>query len=172
MSHWCKTDAKNDSSFPLATVLLRRRRREANAAMRRFRSVPSERHVHFVQLTATTLPPRIKAVKALSQTDRSCWMLSLRAARSVIQRDRAAGGGGYLDTFEYRRCLVCNRVLLGRDAADYRERCRWPREKCYWPWGPTCDATCRPGEKRAAQAIAMGETRPQRKPKEYGCEQV
>jgi hypothetical protein len=164
MSYWSAgdEDAESDSGLPLATALSRRQRRQANTVMRRFRSVPCERHAHFVQLTAIALPPQIRALGALDRTERSCWILSKRAARTLIERDRAAGGNGFFHTFECRRCLVCRRILLGREAADYRERCRWPKSKYYWPWGPCCNAVCKPTEKRAARAIANGEIRPQR----------
>jgi hypothetical protein len=141
---------------------LLRQRREANKIMRRFRSVPCERHVHFVRLTATTIPASTKAIRDRTRTDKTCWMLSKRGARELVERDRAFGGQGSFDTFEYRRCKVCSRVLVGADAADYRERLRWPREKRYWPWGPTCSPDCKPPAKKAERAIANGETKPQR----------
>jgi hypothetical protein len=168
LSTWID-DSETNSSVPLATVVSRRHRRQANAAMRKFRSVPCERHAHYVRLTAIALPVEVKSLRELSRTEQSCWLLSKRAARSLVDRDRAMVGAGEMTTYEYRRCLVCNRILLGREAADYRERCRWPKHKYYWPWGPCCNAVCNPTDKRATRAIDNGETKPQRTRNEWSA---
>jgi hypothetical protein len=160
-----KLDVWNDyiargSSPPPATIQLQRR--QANAAMRRFRSVPSKRHVHYLCLTATLLPHSVRSLATLSREPDCCWIKSKRMAKALVEVDRARGGEGSFTSFEYQCCLVCRRSMIGREAADYLERRRWPREKCYWPWGPTCNAVCKPSPKRAEWASENKKTRSDR----------
>ena len=130
--------------------------------MRRFRSVPYLHHVHQVRLTKTPLPEAVKSFASLSRGPDSAWIKSKRLAKALVEIDRQAGGQGTFMSYEYQKCLVCRRILLGPEAHDYLKRRRWPREKCYWPWGPCCSASCKPDDKRAAQAIANRLTKPLR----------
>lgn len=135
--------------IPELTRSIRKRRREANRAMRYHGTpVPRERHVHRVYLSVTAVPSTNTSLNTLERGTRTFWTRSLRQAREYVERDRGAGGSGYLDTFEYRRCRVCLRMLIGRDAVDYRERQRWPAYKVYWPWGPCCSPDCKPSARR------------------------
>lgn len=148
----------------------RKQRRSANAAMRALGvKIPRQLFVHHVHLTKIPLPATAQEFKGLLRGTNGAWLYSRRKARALVEADRAAGGSGKLMSFEYQRCLVCERALVGREASDYRERRRWPRYRCYWPWGPQCNASCKPNEKRAAEAIAMGLTRYERNREEWSA---
>jgi|SRR5579885_518248 len=121
-------------------------RRLADHRMARFRSVPRRRHAQFVRLTAIPIPAGV-GLKTLPHDTYSCWIRSRRLAKELVERDRARGGQGWTDTYEYRRCLVCKRLLIGREASDYRERCRWPEKTWQYPQGPVCGWECVPVKK-------------------------
>lgn len=86
-------------------------------------------------------------MKSLPQTHNSFWVRSRKPARMLVEQDRSAGGVGWMMTAEYRRCRNCHRVLLGPEAADYREKQRAPIEK--WDTRKGLDAASNVASRRA-----------------------
>ena len=107
-------------------VALRRRRawrREVRLDLARMGGREArKRWIARVELDAIPMPAWAaeKRIAGLTYTDSVVW-LPRRDAKFLCRLDRAAGGApGYTET-ELRRCGVCNRPLLGEDAA-YRRR--------------------------------------------------
>lgn len=80
------------------------------------------RRVWCVEVSAIAMPEwaRARAVKGLTQSATRVW-LRPRDARMLARIDREAGGEPAMAEAEFRRCGVCNRPLLGLDAAARRE---------------------------------------------------
>lgn len=118
--------------------------------------VPNAQHVHYVRLTAITVPDTVRSLKDLTREKDTVWVRSIVMAKTLVEMDKHAGGDGSYFTVEIRTCKVCGRTLLGREATDYRQRCRWPSHRWRWPWGPTCNAVCWPAQHKADEAIRAG----------------
>lgn len=129
--------------------------------------VPNAQHIHYVHLTAIPVPKNTRTIKGMTQEKDRVWVRSLRLAKILVEMDHDHGGSGTYLTFEIRTCKVCGRTLLGREATDYRQRCRWPSHRWYWPWGPSCNAACWPAPHKAEEAIRAGMTMPDRNRKEW-----
>lgn len=135
----------------LAWYAERSKRRMANWRMSQFRAVPRRRLAHKIVLTASEVTERFlttTALKSLPASPTEFFIRGRRLARTLVDIDRRAGGDGFAVTWEYRRCLVCKRVLIGPDAADYRELCRRPKSKWTYPQGPACGIDCKLKETR------------------------
>lgn len=151
------------SMQPYLTWCLDQQRKRSNKIRRQFGiKTPQTQHVHYVHLTKIPVPTCVTSLATLSCESGHVWVKSKKVARAITEADRHVGGTGSFTTFEYQRCKVCERMLLGREATDYRERRRWPATRWYWPWGPQCGSDCKPDEKRAAEAIAQNRIKPLR----------
>ena len=109
------------------TRMQRRRVRAENQALRAAGvSVPVRRRAYRVEITAIPMPQWAidKSLKAVSSSDTHVWLRSRSDAKRLAASDKWKGGAGSIDVMEYRRCLVCKRLLLGREAA---EMCDWQR---------------------------------------------
>jgi hypothetical protein len=128
---------------------LRIRRRTARARMQRFRSVPVKRRAWYVTLTATVADQEQDfdphdLVAGLTFEPQAFWCLSRRKGRSLVERDKLAGGKGTMYPVEYRLCSVCGRQLLGPEAHDYRLKQLKPASTWQFPQGPACSEDCKP----------------------------
>jgi hypothetical protein len=116
-----------------------------NKWMSTFRSVPRVRRAQHVVLTAWQIDPDADFVLAtLPHDEREFWVRGRRLARELVATDHRAGGEGFFVQYEYRRCLICRRLLIGGEASAYRERCRWPKKTWQYKQGPVCGPTCAP----------------------------
>lgn len=150
--------AKRENDVPSATLSLRIRTQTTNHRMQRFRSMPIRRRAWFVTLTKTKVTERMVAaqlVVGLPFREYEFWLHSRRMAKQLVIADQRIGGTGNLFPVEYRRCCVCERVLLAAEAQTYRLKMRRP----FWKWeykeGPACGVECRPPQpKRRPQSNA------------------
>ena len=129
----------------LARICDRWKRKRANRIMRQFRSVPKACHAHQVVLTATRVTDSFlerRALKSVNVEPTCFWMRGRAAARALVDADRLAGGYGFTVSWEYRRCKMCGRILLGPDATAYRERMRQPQRTWQSARGPACGEEC------------------------------
>jgi hypothetical protein len=95
------------------------RRREAKA---QGQPIPNRQEVWNVQVTALlAIPDAIlrSAIVGLSVQSNAIW-LRRGTAKLLIVLDRAAGGRSLVTKAEYKRCNLCNRPLLGPEAANRR----------------------------------------------------
>lgn len=124
----------------------RKEQRKANGVMRKFRPVPRNRRVNYVETTVYAIPPEIIAehgLKAMpTNGPHKLWLRDRRLAADLAARDKRAGGRGWTMRVCYRRCAVCNRLLLDADAQEYLDRLRRPIEKWDTEDGPFCNIDC------------------------------
>ena len=122
--------------------------RAANRYMRSFRSVPLARRAWYVELSVISSSESSFAqgqlIPGLTREPQRFWVRARRVARSWAERDRAAGGIGSMFPVELRHCKVCERILIGPQAAEYRVKERRPQSKWEFTIGPTCSVECRP----------------------------
>ena len=148
------TDRQQAKGMHLDAVNLKIRERVARRRAMRFRAVPLCRKAYYVTLTATDADlsdwPAQMIPSELTCLPREFWSLSRRRARAVVNADRAAGGAGTMYPVEYRRCLVCNRLMLGPEAHDYRRKQMRPKRDWQYPEGPACNMECKPKGRKAA----------------------
>lgn len=85
--------------------------------------VPVARKAYRVEVTAIEMPQWAidQALKAVSVGENHVWLRSRTVAKNLSNLDKLRGGQGTVDTAEYRRCQICHRLLLGREAAETRE---------------------------------------------------
>lgn len=96
--------------------------------------------VALVELDVIRVPDwaRKKAIKGLTVTESSVWLRRI-AANKLAQLDRECGGRPKVTPEDFRRCHLCDRPLLGSDAAtrfDLDRKFEGHRIPC----GPDCVA--------------------------------
>lgn len=112
------------SHLSAETRMQRRWHREINRRIRAAgQSVPVARKAYRVEVTAVEMPQWAidQALKAVSVGENYVWLRSRRVANNLAKLDKIRGGQGIVDTAEYRRCQGCDRLMLGREAAETRE---------------------------------------------------
>ena len=118
----------------------RRQRRAENGQLRAAGlPVPVARRAWRVRVSAIAMPSWAleKSLKSLSSDGNYVWLRSRRDANRLASLDKWKGGVGEIDAAEFRRCGVCNRLLLGREATELRDwlRVNPGQQK---PCGPEC----------------------------------
>jgi len=139
-----------NNGTPVAWFRNEARRRASNEKMRQFRAIPRRRRAYHLMLTATAVPETILpvvSVKCLPHSPNEFWVRKRRLAEQLVKNDRDAGGTGTCVAYEFRRCLVCRRILIGDEAVKYRERVRWPKKSWHFAQGPACSVECDPKRK-------------------------
>jgi hypothetical protein len=97
--------------------------------------------IALVRLTLLDIPSwsLAAAIPGLSVVADAIW-LSRKDARKLAREERESGGRAIVQTFEFRRCEVCRRPLVGAEAEERRRLIILSPEARRRPCGPNCAA--------------------------------